>query len=81
MGHYIWRIKGVRSEFNSATNEPRENVNNQAYDNTFSGKLSSTLFPELTGQEKGYLQNVDTLVRDFVFPNSTQSTSNYGTYY
>jgi hypothetical protein len=80
-GHYVWRIKGVRSEFNSETNEPRENVNNQVYDNTFAGKLSSVLFPSLTGEQKGYPQNADTLVQTQVFPPNTQSTSSYGSYY
>jgi hypothetical protein len=83
MGHYVWRIKGVRSEFNSATNEPRENVNNQIADNTFFGKLSSSLFPTLTGQEKAYDQNADETVKTQVFPPSTSGNngSNYGNYY
>jgi hypothetical protein len=83
MGHYIWRLKGVRSEFNSATNEPRENVNNQIADNTFFGKLSSSLFPTLTGQAKAYTQNADETVKTQVFPPSTSGNngSNYGNYY
>ena len=80
MGHYIWRIKGVRSEFNYETNEPRENVNNQVYDNTFAGKLSSSLYPELSSEEKRYPFNVDTLSKD-IFDQSVNNTGIYGDYY
>ena len=79
MGHYVWRIKGVRNEFNSETNEPQENVNNQAYDNTFSGKLSSNMYPELTGDAKLYPQDSDDYVQEKVFPPSDGSV--YGDYY
>jgi hypothetical protein len=83
MGHYIWRIKGVRSEFNSATNEPRENENNQISDSSFFGKLSSSMFPELTGDNKRYEQNSDDYVKEKVFPPSTSGNdgSIYGQYY
>jgi len=83
MGHYVWRIKGVRSEFNSITNEPRENENNQISDSSFFGKLSSSMFPELTGIDKRYGQNSDDYVIDKVFPPSTSGNdgSIYGKYY
>jgi hypothetical protein len=53
MGHYVWRVKAVRSEHNFITNEPRENMNHQIADNSFFGKLYSTMFPELTGMYPG----------------------------
>jgi hypothetical protein len=83
MGHYIWRIKGVRSEHNSATNEPRENENNQVADNSFFGKLSSALFPSLTGEDKKYSETADDYVKENVFPPSTSGNggSSYGEYY
>lgn len=80
LGHYVWRLKGVRSEFNSETNEPQETVNDQVYDNTFSGKLSSSIFPELTGAPKVYPYNIDTIVTDQIF-NQSVNGSNYGNYY
>jgi hypothetical protein len=83
MGHYVWRIKGVRSEFNSNTNEPREEENNQISDSSFFGKLSSSMFPELTGAQKKYEQNSDDEVVDRIFPPSTSGNdgSVYGGYY
>jgi len=83
MGHYIWRIKGVRSEHNANTNNPRENVNEQIADNSYFGKLSSALFPSLTGEDKKYTDNSDDYVKEQVFPPSTSGNdgSNYGNYY
>lgn len=83
MGTYIWRIKAVRNEYNNETNEPKENVNNQVYDNTFSGKLSSSLYPSLTSDSKLYDSNSDTFVKNDVFPESTSGNSGsvYGDYY
>lgn len=83
MGHYVWRIKAVRSEFNSTTNEPRENENNQISDSSFFGKLSSSMFPELTGGAKRYDQFADEEVQTKIFPPSTSGNdgSIYGKYY
>lgn len=83
MGHYVWRLKGVRSEFDSTTNLPRENVNNQAYDNTFAGKLSSSIYPSLTGEPKKYPNNADNVVKTQIFPPSVQNKNGsiYGDYY
>lgn len=81
MGHYIWRLRGVRSEFDSTTNLPRENVNDQAYDNTFSGKLSSSLYPSLTGEPKKYPGNADDVVITQIFPPAVKNVgSSYGDY-
>lgn len=83
MGHYVWKIKAVRSEFNSTTNEPREKENNQISDSTFFGKLSSALFPDLVGEEKRYSKNADAEVIDEIMPPSTSGNSGsvYGNYY
>jgi len=83
MGHYVWRIKAVRSEFNSITNEPRESENNQISDSSFFGKLSSSMFPENIGEPKNYTQNSDEEVQQKIFPPSTSGNdgSIYGKYY
>lgn len=83
MGHYVWRVKGVRSEFNSTTNEPRELENNQMSDTSFFGKLSSTMFPELTGGVKKYTEYANEVVKTQIFPPSTGGSdgSVYGNYY
>ena len=86
MGHYVWRLKAVRSEHNFTTNEPRENFNQQIADNSYFGKLSSVMFPELSSvldDNKIYTQNSDEIVRRDVFPPSTGGSdgSVYGNYF
>lgn len=86
MGHYVWRLKAVRSEHNFVTNEPREAFNQQIADNSYFGKLSSVMFPELSsvlGDNKIYTQNSDEIVQRDVFPPSTGGSdgSVYGNYF
>lgn len=81
MGHYIWRIKGVRSEFNFETNEPRELLNDQEHEGSFYGKLSSAIYPSLTSEPKKYPFDIDEISRTDVFDQSQNNTNIYGTYY
>jgi hypothetical protein len=61
----------------------RERENNQISDSSFFGKLSSAMFPELTGDNKRYEEASDDYVRTKVFPPSTSGNdgSVYGQYY
>lgn len=86
MGHYVWRLKAVRSEHNFTTNEPREAFNQQIADNSYFGKLSSVMFPELSStleDNKIYTQNSDEIVQDEIFPPSTGGSNGsvYGSYF
>jgi hypothetical protein len=81
MGHYVWRLKATRYEPSHETNAPMELGNDQVYDNTFSGKLSSSLFPLLSSDSKIYDSNIDTLSKNTVYDMSNTDTSIYGTYY
>jgi hypothetical protein len=86
MGHYVWRLKAVRSEHNFVTNEPREAFNQQIADNSYFGKISSVLFPELSSAlsaNKIYTENSDDIVRNEIFPPSTGGSdgSIYGNYF
>ena len=81
LGSYVWKITAKRYEYDFTTNAPTELENNQVYDNTFSGKLSSTLFPSSTTQEKVYPFNVNTLSKDTIYDMSKNDTDIYGDYY
>jgi len=81
LGHYVWKITAKRYEPDSSTNAPEEIGNDQVYDNTFSGKLSSTLYPTLTSDAKVYPFNVDTISKDDVYDMSNNDNSLYGEYY
>lgn len=81
-GHYIWRIKAVRSEYNSETNEPRESLNHQVYDNTFAGKLSSEVTPDLVDEPKYYPNNADNIAQTQILPPTTERNGSvYGEYF
>ena len=81
MGHYVWKITAKRYETSYETNAPMECGNDQVYDNTFAGKLSSTLFPSLTTQPKVYPDNSDELSRNTVYDMTVNDTGIYGQYY
>lgn len=81
LGHYVWKLKAVRFEHAGQTNAPTELGNDQVYDNTYSGKLSSALFPSLTADEKVYPFNVDTISKENVYDMEVNDTSLYGQYY
>jgi hypothetical protein len=81
MGHYVWKITAKRYETSYETNAPMECGNDQVYDNTFAGKLSSTLFPTLTTQPKVYPGNNDQLSIDTVYNMDVNDTGIYGEYY
>lgn len=81
MGHYVWKITAKRYETSHETNAPQELGNDQVYDNTYSGKLSSTLFPSLTTQPKVYDENVDNLSENTIYDMEKNDVSIYGDYY
>jgi hypothetical protein len=81
MGHYVWKITALRYEHDGSTNAPEEIGNDQVYDNTFSGKLSSTIFPTLTADVKVYPFDVDTISKETVYDMDKNDNSLYGEYY
>lgn len=81
MGHYIWKITAKRYEYDGSTNAPEEMGNDQVYDNNFSGKLSSVLFPTLTADSKVYPFDIDTISKEQVYDMTKNDNSIYGEYY
>jgi hypothetical protein len=81
MGHYVWKLTGTRYETTFETNAPQERGNDQVYDNEFSGKSESTLFPTLTSVGKVYDIDIDQLSRDTVYNMDNTDNNVYGEYY
>tara|TARA_R110002074_G_scaffold32309_12_gene90375 strand:- start:22901 stop:23683 length:783 start_codon:yes stop_codon:yes gene_type:complete len=81
MGHYVWAIKAKRYETSYETNAPMESGNEQVYDNTFSGKLSSALFPSLSTEEKAYPGDIDVISQEDVYDMDNVDNDVYGDYY
>lgn len=81
MGHYIWKITAKRYETSNETNAPMEDGNDQVYDNDYSGKEWSTLFPTLTSDKKVYDYDVDESSKDDVYDMDNTDNDIYGDYY
>lgn len=81
MGHYVWKLTAKRYEPSHETNAPEELGNDQVYDNTFSGKLSSALYPALSTDPKIYPFNIDTISKETVYDMDNTPNGIYGEYY
>lgn len=81
MGHYVWKLTAKRYEPSHETNAPMESGNDQVYDNDFSGKEESTLFPSLTSDPKVYNYDVDVDSQTRVYDMDNTDNNLYGDYY
>jgi hypothetical protein len=81
MGHYVWKIFAKRYETSHETNAPQEIGNDQVYDNTFSGKLSSLIYTSLSTDQKVYPYNIDTISQTEVYDMDNTDNNIYGNYY
>jgi hypothetical protein len=81
LGHYVYRLRAKRFELSFEPKAPVENKNNQVFENSFSGKLSSTIAGVSASDTKAYPGDVDQVSKDVVFNMSVNNTDIYGTYY
>ena len=86
LGHYVYRLRGKRYDFSFENGLSSEKVNEQIYDNSFSGTLSTTLVDQLTSAGKTYPTeeepyDIDSVSKADVFDMSTNNTDIYGDYY
>ena len=80
-GHYGWRLKAKRLEYSFEPGLSGEAANAQITDDSFYGKLSSTIVGEVSSAPKSYEgESVDELSVKKVFDMSVNDTSIYGTY-
>lgn len=79
LGTYVYRLKGKRLEYSFETNlSGGESGNNQVFDSTFSGVLSSQL--KAVSDPKSYIGDADTESATLVFTMSSNNTDIYGGY-
>jgi len=81
LGHYVYRLKAKRYEYSFEPGAPQELQNQQVFENTFSGKLSSNISGEIPSEPKSYPGDVDTESQTKVFNMTANDTDIYGTYY
>lgn len=81
LGHYVYRLRAKRYESSFEPGAPQEPQNQQIFENSFSGKLSSNIPGEIPSDPKSYPGDVDTESQTKVFDMTVNDTDIYGTYY
>ena len=81
LGHYVFRIRAKRFDFSFQTEAPREKVDSNIFENSFSGTLSTQLSSDEVSRDKGYTWDIDDESKESVFDMSANDTDIYGDYY
>jgi hypothetical protein len=86
LGHYIYRLRGKRYNYSFESGLSSEPVNEQIYDSTFSGILSTTFFGQSASEGKQYANkhdpyDINTVSKTQVTDMDVNDTDIYGSYY
>lgn len=85
MGHYVYKLTAKRFEYSFEPNAPQERGNEQIYENSFSGKLSTNISDEFYADKasnlKQTLGDIDVASKENVFDMDKNNTDIYGSYY
>jgi hypothetical protein len=81
LGHYVYRLKAKRYEHSFEPGLSGERQNQQVYENSFSGILSSNIPGVSASQAKSYPFDVDNISKVDVLDMSVNDTDIYGSYY
>ena len=79
-GHYGWQIKAKRLEYSWEPGLPQESLNVQSNDDSFYGKLVSTISGEISSTDYSYGESADERSRHYIIDMTFNNTSVYGTY-
>lgn len=81
LGHYIYRLKAKRFEYSFEPGAPKEPQNQQVFENSFSGILSSNITEAPVSEPKSYPGDIDTTSQTEVLNMNINNTDIYGSYY
>ena len=81
LGHYVWRIRAKRYEHSFEPGAPRELVNDQIFENSFTGTLSTNISGDSVSDGKSYTWDIDDASRDDTYDMDNNDNSIYGDYY
>lgn len=81
LGHYVYRLRAKRYEYSFEPGAPKEPQNQQVFENSFSGILSSNIPGVTPSDAKSYPGDVDTESKTKVLDMSVNNTDIYGSYY
>lgn len=81
LGHYVYRLKAKRYEYSFEPGAPKELQNQQVFENSFSGILSSNIPGVVSSEAKSYPGDIDVTSQNTVFNMNANNTDIYGQYY
>jgi hypothetical protein len=81
LGHYVYRVRAKRYEHSFEPGLSGERANQQVYDNSFSGVISSSIPTVSASESKSYTFDVDEESKTDVYDMSVNKTDIYGNYY
>lgn len=81
LGHYIYRLRAKRYEYSFEPNVPTEPVNDQIYENSFSGVLSTNIVDDNVSDNKSYNWDINNESQTNVHDMDSNDDSIYGDYY
>jgi hypothetical protein len=81
LGHYVYRLRAKRYEYSFEPGAPKELQNQQVFENSFSGILSSNIPGVVPSEEKSYPGDIDVTSQNTVFNMNANNTDIYGSYY
>lgn len=81
LGHYVYRVRGKRYEYSFEPGAPQEPQNQQVFENTFSGVLSTNIPEQNISEQKSYPGDIDIESKTKVLDMSVNDTDIYGSYY
>ena len=81
MGHYVYRVRAKRYDYSYKPNSPKEQQNEQVYDDSFTGVLSTNIPGDEVSPTKRYEHNIDQVSQDDVYDMDQNNTDIYGGYY
>ena len=80
-GHYVYRVRAKRYEHSFEPRLSGERVNDQVYENTANGVISSIIPGISASPDKSYTHDIDNISQTTVFNMDANNTDIYGTYY
>lgn len=81
LGHYVYRVRAKRYEPSFEPGLSGESVNQQVFENSFSGVVSANIPGVSASEAKSYIFDVDNESKTRVLDMSVNNTDIYGNYY
>ncbi len=81
LGHYVYRVRAKRYDYSYKPNSPLERENEQVYENSIEGVLSTNIPDDEVSSNKRYEYDIDQVSQDDVYDMDKNDNDIYGDYY